>query len=137
MELVRRHLRPGGVLFYNTTESQRALRTGCAVFADGLRIEHFLAVGDASFQPNAEHWRRALVDWKIDSRPVLDLGRAADRQRLDMLVSRIGDLDNPAVPAEKKYVERCASVLSRTAGYTLITDDNMGTEWRTNLGFKP
>jgi spermidine synthase len=134
---VRRHLRPGGVLFYNTTESQRALRTGCAVFADGMRIEHFLAVGDSAFQPNAEGWRKALADWRIDGRPVLDLGKSADRQRLDDLVGRVGDLDNPAVPAEKKYVERCTSVLSRTAGRTLITDDNMGTEWRANLGFAP
>src|SRR5262249_1619713 len=44
MALVRRHLRPGGVLFYNTTDSLRSMRTGCAVFADGLRIEHFMAV---------------------------------------------------------------------------------------------
>jgi len=137
MELVRRHLRPDGVLFYNTTESLRSMRTGCAVFADGLRIEHFMAVGDFTFRPDAERWRKALAEWKIDRKPVLDLGRAADRQRLDELVGRVGDLDNPDLPPAGKYVERCASVLDRTAGRALITDDNMGTEWRTNLGFKP
>jgi hypothetical protein len=102
-----------------------------------LRIEHFMAVGDSAFRPDPEAWRKALADWRVDRRPVLDLGRTADRQRLDELVGRVADVDNPAVPPEGKYVERCASVLARTAGFAPITDDNMGTEWRSNLGIKP
>jgi hypothetical protein len=33
-------------------------------------------------------------------------------------------------------IESCRSVLARTAGKQVITDDNMGTEWRTFLGLE-
>jgi len=48
-----------------------------------------------------------------------------------------------AIPAYAHYLshepgaqplESCASVARRNTGYTPITDDNMGTEWRYPLG---
>ncbi|MBV9426666.1 MAG: fused MFS/spermidine synthase [Bradyrhizobiaceae bacterium] len=36
--LVKTHLNPGGIFFYNTTDSNRVQRTGCLAFAHGLAL---------------------------------------------------------------------------------------------------
>ena len=33
-------------------------------------------------------------------------------------------------------IEACADVLARTAGMAPVTDDNMGTEWRHDMGLE-
>ena len=38
LELVKQHLNPGGVFFYNTTNSRRAQRSACTVFPYGARF---------------------------------------------------------------------------------------------------
>jgi hypothetical protein len=138
MDLVRHHLRPGGVFFYNTTESMRALRTGCIAFRHGVRIENFVAVGDSPMDLDGQRWRDALAHWQIDGKPVLDLAQEKDRAALRDWASMPNDMTDPSIhdPALKR-VEDCASIRARTAQYTPITDDNMGTEWRFNLGFAP
>ncbi len=37
---------------------------------------------------------------------------------------------SPLPTAAADWIEPCPHVLARTAGQALITDDNMGTEWR-------
>ena len=49
-----------------------------------------------------------------------------ERDRIDGIVKAYG-------PAGS-MVEECPTLLSRTAGKDLVTDDNMGTEWRHSLG---
>ena len=137
MDLVRRHLRPGGVLFYNTTGSVRSLVTGCVAFPHGLRVRLFEAVGDAPFALDRERWRRSLLDWRIDGRPVFDLSRPRDREVFSEYLALADDPADPGIPLQSRAIEDCADILARTAGVTPITDDNMGTEWRTILGFPP
>jgi len=137
MDLVRRHLNPGGTLFYNTTGSLRAARTGCLAFRYGKRIENFIAVGDSPFKMSGDVWRTALENWRIDGRPALDLSRAKDRAILDDLASMPNDERDPTMAPSSKRVEDCSSVLGRMAEFEPITDDNMGTEWRWNLGYQP
>ena len=124
-ELVKRHLKPGGTLFYNTTFSTRAMRTGCTAFRHGYRLEHFMVVSDEPVDLSTERWRETLLTWRIDGRPVLDLSRTDDQQVLGRLL---------AIPSDREQTEPCASVLARTSGQMPITDDNMGTEWRHPLG---
>jgi spermidine synthase len=137
MDLVRQHLNAGGALFYNTTGSLRAARTGCLAFRYGKRIENFIAVGDSPFEMRGDVWRASLEQWRIDGRPVLDLSRVKDRAILDGLASMPNDERDPAIAPSGKRVEDCSSVLNRTAEFEPITDDNMGTEWQWNLGVKP
>jgi spermidine synthase len=135
LALARSRLRPGGVLLYNTTGSARVQRTGCLAFADGVRLSNQLAVSTSPLDLDFARWRATLAAYRIDGRPVLDPARAEDRRTLDGLMSLeaslAADAGGPAAP-----IERCRSVLARTAGLEPITDDNMGTEWRFALGLE-
>jgi spermidine synthase len=133
LDLVKGHLNPGGVFFYNTTESARVQRTGCLAFAAGARFLNHLVVSDAPIRWDFARWRRTLEAYQIDGRPVFDASRGEDRAELDALQSWQGSLD---AGDEKGPIEACSHILARTAGKDVVTDDNMGSEWRYSLGLE-
>jgi spermidine synthase len=128
LQLARRHLRPGGVLYYNTTGSQEVLKTGVTEFRYGMRFLNFLALSDRPLAMDGDSWRARLLAWRIDGKPVLDLSKPLDRERLEKTLanaspSAVGNSD--AFPVEYE-----ASIRQRSREKRIITDDNMGTEWR-------
>jgi spermidine synthase/MFS family permease len=129
LQLIRKHLKPGGVHYYNTTFSEEALLTGATVFPHALRIANFLAVSDSPIVFNREKLRSALMTYRIDDRPVFDMTKAEDRTALERIVM-MPDLttEKPGHEMESP-LERRESVLRRIKAKRLITDDNMGTEW--------
>lgn len=135
-QLARSHLSPGGRLFYNTSHSRRAMRTGCEAFPYGVRIENFMAVGDTPIRLDGDAWRADLLAWRIDGKAMLDPEREGDAVLLKALQSMPTDRDNPALAGTAKRIEDCTGILSETAGLSPITDDNMGTEWRYPLGLE-
>jgi spermidine synthase len=123
--LVKQHLAPGGVYFYNTTGSRRAQRTACSAFPHGARFLNQMAVSETRIDWDFKRWREVLENYKIDGKPEFDPNDAVDRSRIDSLMDeyrRGGPM-----------VEGCPELLSATTGSALITDDNMGTEWRYYL----
>ena len=133
LNLTKSHLNPGGIFFYNTTDSARVQRTGCLAFADGARFLNHMVVSETPIPWDFERWRRILEAYRIDGRPVFDVSRGDDRAELDRLESLGASL---TARDEPRPIEACADVLSRTAGQWLVTDDNMGSEWRTSLGLE-
>ena len=131
LDLVKQHLNPGGIFFYNTTDSARIQRTGCLAFGDGARFLNHMVVSQAPIRWDFGRWRRTLAAYQIDGKPQFDLSRADDRAKLDELQSWEGSLTARGVT---RPIERCADILSRTAGQESVTDDNMGSEWRHSLG---
>ncbi|HEY6444126.1 MAG TPA: fused MFS/spermidine synthase [Candidatus Acidoferrales bacterium] len=131
LELIRRHLKPGGVYYYNTTDSERALRTGAAVFPYVLRVANFEAVSDSPLNLDAERWRQTLTSYRIDGKPVFDLRLPRDQERMEELVSYVKTAEHPTVEGQdpRPMMENGDSIRRRTAGSRVITDDNMGTEW--------
>jgi spermidine synthase len=71
--LIRSHLNPGGIEYYNTTGSEEAMATGLSVFPYGLRIAGFIALSDSPFALDKERWRQSLIAYSIDGHPVFDL----------------------------------------------------------------
>lgn len=132
LELVREHLMPGGAAMYNTTGSNRVQRTACMVFPHAVRVINNIVVSDAPLMPDRRRWRRLLEEYEIDGEPVFDLRRADHRSSLQRTLAIIDTIieDDPGYRA----LETRASILKRTEGLTLITDDNMGTEWNLHLG---
>jgi spermidine synthase len=118
LRLARRHLNPGGVLFYNTTGSPEVQLTGVTVFPYGLIVRNCLAVSDAPIAPDVKRWERIMMQYRIDGVRVLDPQRPDHREKLSRLISEYNGL------------ERSDHIRERTAGARVITDDNMGTEWQ-------
>jgi spermidine synthase len=133
LDLVKSHLNPGGVFFYNTTDSPRVQRTGCLAFAHGARLLNHMVVSETPIRWDFERWRRILEEYRIDGRPVFDVSRADDRAELNHLQSWQTSL---AARDEMRPIEACSDILSRTAGRRQVSDDNMGSEWRYALGLE-
>ena len=127
---LRSHLNPGGIVLYNTTDSSRVQRTGCATFAHGARFTNHMLLSSTPIDWNFARWRRVLVAYRVDGRAVVDAANPEHAQGLDRLMALAAQLrpDHARSPADT--IESCPDVLARSAGQALITDDNMGTEWR-------
>lgn len=128
LQLMREHLKPGGMALYNTTDSARVQRTACEVYPHVVRIINNVLVSDRPLLPSRERWRRALLNMRIDGEPVLDLQRDADREKLDKLMGMLDSLVEPNPPWWG--METRSAILARTEGLQLVTDDNMGSEWQ-------
>jgi spermidine synthase len=124
LRLIRQHLKPGGVFFYNTTGSEEAQLTGATVFPYALRVVNFLAVSDSPIQVDRERWKRTLAAYRIDGKPVFDLTQPEQQQRLDEVLS-LTDIQ----PGKRMAMEYADTLRERYAGKRLFTDDNMGVEW--------
>ena len=133
LNLIKSRLNPGGIFFYNTTNSARVQRTGCLAFADGARFLNHMVVSETPIRWDFERWRRVLEAYRIDGQPVFDASRGEDRAELNRLRSWEASL---AARNKSRPIETCSDVLSRTAGQRVVTDDNMGSEWRDSLGLE-
>ncbi len=115
LQIIRQHLNPGGVLFYNATGSGEVQLTGATVFPFALMLGNCVAVSDTPFDLNWDRWKRILREYRRDGQPIFNLEKAEDRKSFQEL------MDYP--------IEYADSIRSRNRGKRLITDDNMGQEW--------
>ncbi len=119
MELVRRRLKPGGVLYLNTTMSSAVQKTTATIFRHATRFQNMLIAGDTPIVIDRVRFEQKLDTWQIDGRRVLPPTRPA--AQLDLLREQ----DWRGGPT---WEER-AAILARTGAEPIITDDNMATEW--------
>jgi spermidine synthase len=119
LELIRRHLRPGGFYLYNTTGSDRVIRTGCAVFPHALLISKVLAVSDSPLSFDLARFREKLFDYPLGGKTVFDRNDPQDVRILDESLRAFG-------PEIRRREQILAEI---PAGLRLITDDNLGTEF--------
>jgi predicted membrane-bound spermidine synthase len=130
LEIVRTHLRPGGIFLYNTTSSPDALRTGAITFPYAMRVYNCLAVSDAPLVFDRARWERVLTETLVAGHAPLDLARPEGRALLARLRALPDTLDGPP---RDDGLERRESLLARTRHATIVTDDNMATEWHDPL----
>jgi SAM-dependent methyltransferase len=125
LRMVQQSLTPDGVLYFNTTGSEAAMRTALSVFPHGLRVFNFIAGSNAPLHPDRERWKAALQAWSLDGCPVF--GEAeADAASLQSLLSRLDTLnETPSATG----LESDESLRRRLGDGPLITDDNMHSEW--------
>lgn len=129
LQLLRQHLNPGGVAYYNTTSSGRVQLTGATVFPYALRVSNFLAVSDSPIDFDRTRLRSLLSSFSINGRRVFDPANSAHRAKLEEIVS-VPFLDRLDSESQPVSLQSRDSLLSQWNGQRLITDDNMGTEWR-------
>ena len=83
LSILKDHLNPGGIVFYNTTDSSRVQRTGCASFAYGARFTNHMVLSSTCIDWNFARWRRTLLVYRVDGRPMLDMSQPRARCRPD------------------------------------------------------
>jgi spermidine synthase len=127
LEIIRPHLNEGGVYFYNTTGSDDVVATGLHVFPFGLRVLNFLAVSDQPIDFNEDRWMNTMGEYKIDGRPVFDPGNPKAAETLVSYRALATNLDKST---QFQSFETSKSLDARLGKRLIITDDNMGWEWR-------
>jgi spermidine synthase len=126
LHTARQHLNSGGVLFYNITGSEDAMATGLAVFPYALRFSSCLAVSDSPIVFDRASWKSVLLSYVIDGKHVIDLNDANQLARLDEVVN----IKEDPTGRQPFSIENAGQLRKRMQGRLIITDDNMGVEWR-------
>jgi spermidine synthase len=127
LKIVRQHLNPAGVYYYNTTGSEDVVATGLRVFPYGLRVVNFLAVSDSPIDFNEARWMSVLRQYKIDNRAVFDCSSADSEATLSAYADLARELDKSHA---FQSIETSESLNRRLGNRLIITDSNMGWEWR-------
>jgi len=129
-QLIRLHLSPGGVYYFNTTESDETMATALSVFPDGLRVINFLAVSDSPIKFDVDLWFSVLLRYRLDGRPLFD---PLDPRSQRVLNAYRALADTLTRPPRFLALESGDSLRNRLGKARLITDDNMGLEWERNV----
>jgi spermidine synthase len=128
--LARAHLNPGGIYYFNTTESDETIATALHVFPYGLRVINVVAVSDSPMAVDKDRWMSILRRYTIDGKTMFDpLDPAAQK----MLAGYMALADSLKEPPRFFGLESSDSLRLRTAKRLIITDDNMGLEWSSNF----
>jgi predicted membrane-bound spermidine synthase len=126
LRLARQHLNSGGVLFYNTTGSEDVMATGLAAYPYALRFWNCLAVSDSPIVFDRTRWKAVLLSYVIDGKHVIDSNDPKQMARLNEVVNIKEDPTGP----QPFSIETDDQLRKRLHGRLIITDDNMGVEWR-------
>jgi spermidine synthase len=127
LEIIRQHLNPGGVFYYNTTGSDDVLATGLHVFPYGLRVLNFLAVSDSPIHIDRTRWMQILKEYRVDGKLVFNPKNPKSAETLQRYKKLVDSINQPQ---NAEGIENLASFRSRLGKRLIITDDNMGWEWR-------
>lgn len=117
LEIVRQHLNVGGVAYYNPTGSAEVYSTALSVFTSAISAWGFLAVSDGPMIFDRERWRHSLMNYRMHGRAVLDVSIPEEQQQLEQLVN-------------SRSISFTNSLRELYGSAPIITDDNMGVEWR-------
>jgi len=127
IELVRRHLKPGGVYLFNATSSREVARAALDVFPHGMMVLNNVLVSEEPIRFDRARWRKTLEGYTIDGKPVFDL--ATDEGRSGLL-GVLALADTLGRDVKDKYSLRDeAQMRAEVAGARSVTDDNMLCEY--------
>jgi len=129
-QLIRRHLNPGGVYYFNTTESDETIATALSVFPYGMRIVNFLAVSDSPIRFDTVRWLSELRGYTIDGKSSFDPHNPMGAKTLNAY-SLLAD--SASMPPRFLGMETSDSLRARLNSHAIITDDNMGWEWHSDV----
>ena len=121
-------MKPGGILYYNTTFSPEAQHTGAVTFPYAYRFGIFMAVSDSPIRIDKERWKRTLENYRLEGKPIFNLTLKKDQDLLQHVLHYVDTL--PGLDYDVEGMESRDAILRRTQGLPIVTDDNMATEWR-------
>lgn len=135
--MVKKHLNPGAAVLVNTTGSEEIMRTVLELFPFGTRVFNTIVVSDQKVGFDGARFDRMLRTMRIDGHPVLDMNCDPATDACRKILERHRQLTHlPSEPGWPKptdlAVEDRSTLLSRlrASGVSVITDDNMASEWK-------
>jgi spermidine synthase len=126
LQIVKQHLLPGGIYYYNATESAEVFVTGLHEYGYGLRVITFLVVSDSPLILDKAHWFSVLNRYEIDGKKMF--GTTSARGQL-VLAAYNAFADSVKEPPRVLGLESGDALAKRLGARRLITDDDMGAEW--------
>ena len=121
LNLCKKHLQPGGVVFYNTTGSDEVVHTAAQVFEHVTEVGNFVAASDSPFNINSEQRRKNLLRFKDDDGSPTFLRTAEFKSELERLV--------------KMELPELGEKMRSSKKFDVITDDNMASEFTGRQGY--
>jgi spermidine synthase len=116
LRICKEHLKPGGVIYYNTTWSEDVIFTAAKVFKYVTKYDSFIAVSDHPFSMSYEDRVKNLLEFENNGKPIFDQNNPELRHILHNMA--LSDLSDKAEEIRSKI------------GLLSITDDNMATEFK-------
>lgn len=126
LQIVKQHLLPGGIYYYNSTESPDVFITGLHEFKYGMRVINFLMVSDSPIVPDKARWFSILNQYEIDRKKMFST--ETSRGQL-VLAAYSAFADSIHDPPRTLGIEAGDALAERLGARHIITDDNMGAEW--------
>lgn len=126
LQVVKQHLLPGGIYYYNATESSDVFVTGLHEYGYGLRVITFLMVSDSPIVLDKGRWFSVLDRYEIDGKKMFEA--STPRGKL-VLAAYNAFADSVKDPPRVLGMEAGDMLAQRLGARRIITDDNMGAEW--------
>lgn len=131
LQILKPHLNPGGVYFFNSTASPEAEITACDAFPYIVRISNFIAGSDSPLHLDKQKLIQSLLDFRIDSKPIIpDPSLKEVRQEFSIIS---GDVDRADKGGKVGIFEYGPSLRASLKNARIVTDDNMAVEWHRNI----
>jgi spermidine synthase len=120
LSLCKQHLKPGGIIYCNTTGSRDVVLTASSVFKYSIRFGSYIAVSDTPFMTDYDEKLKNILTFNIKNNPVFDL---QDPKLVKIVEELIGPEKYPLVDLATGRKPR------------VITDDNMASEISIRKGW--
>lgn len=136
LRLIKTHLNPKGLYYFNTTGSKRAAKTALTVFEFGYLVSKqgmkskMVVAGKQPFSFAQERFLHHLEHYRIDEKLVYPSGILDTKKALEKQYSGLIELPSgiPNTTTTFEITDK-AEILKDTEVLQYITDDNMGHEW--------
>ena len=129
---VKPHLADGGVYYFNSTESNETMATALSVFPYAVRVLNFLAVSDSPILFDDGLWFSTLGKLEIDGKRLFDPASPSTQRLFARYAAFERTINGPPI---FDGLETGDSLRRRIGKARLITDDNMGLEWKPDVEF--
>jgi spermidine synthase/predicted MFS family arabinose efflux permease len=139
LNLVKRHLKPGGQVYYNTTFSTRAIKTALDNFQHVLGVSDFVIASDQPINLNPHHLIQILNTYRINGKRIFPNNSKGQHlitqlSKLPLILKKPTHINiaQPGIiqPSSLPKLSSQQTLSQLTKHERIITDNNMGDEWR-------
>ena len=119
LRLAQQHLKSGGVISYNTTNSPDVLKTAESVFPYAFGYMNFVVASDHDFRPLVKAGRLRLLQIRLDRKAVFDTSNTQDNNFINHTLS----IPFLSSADQRQFFQRDGEIIT---DWNMITEFNHG-----------